>query len=43
MLYMTPNPRSDQKDDHSPALHITAYKVPSAKWNAEIYKVSLQK
>ena len=38
MVYVTPNVRRDIPDS-SPALHITAYKVPSAKWNAEIFKV----
>lgn len=38
MLYMTPSPRKDQADK-TPFLTISAAKVPSAKWNAEIFKV----
>ncbi|XP_076466689.1 LOW QUALITY PROTEIN: intermembrane lipid transfer protein VPS13D-like [Babylonia areolata] len=37
MVYVTPNVRRDVPDN-TPALHINAYKVPSAKWNAEIFK-----
>ena len=38
MLYVTPNVHHDHPDT-TPALQISAYKVPSAKWNAEIFKV----
>ena len=38
MVYVVPNTRRDIPDN-TPALKITAYKVPSAKWNAEIFKV----
>ncbi|XP_025097802.1 vacuolar protein sorting-associated protein 13D-like isoform X4 [Pomacea canaliculata] len=37
MLYMTPSTRKDQADK-TPFLTISAAKVPSAKWNAEIFK-----
>ena len=38
MVYVTPNSRHDVTDG-TPALHISTFKVPSAKWNAEIFKV----
>uniref|UniRef100_A0A2C9LEM5 UBA domain-containing protein n=1 Tax=Biomphalaria glabrata TaxID=6526 RepID=A0A2C9LEM5_BIOGL len=37
VLYVTPLTRSDVPDN-TPALHISAYKVPSGKWNAQIFK-----
>ncbi|XP_041352246.1 vacuolar protein sorting-associated protein 13D-like isoform X2 [Gigantopelta aegis] len=37
LLFVTPQTRSDVADN-TPALHITAHKVRSAKWNAEIFK-----
>ncbi|XP_071113916.1 intermembrane lipid transfer protein VPS13D-like [Haliotis cracherodii] len=37
VMYVTPISRKDVPDN-TPALHITAHKVPSTKWNADIFK-----
>ena len=40
LLYATPKSRKDLDADRKPALQISAHKVPSGKWNADIYKVT---
>ena len=38
VLFVTPLTRRDVLDN-TPALHVSAHKVPSDKWKAEIFKV----
>lgn len=40
MMYVTPSVRSDMDSESKPALHISAHKMSSRNWNAEIFRVS---